>query len=448
MALSILILAILYIMTALLPYLPGALPPHSPVFTPAILGFILLASLFFGKLSKKAGLPMITGFLVGGMIFGPWGFALFGIEELERLEFINHLALSFIALSAGAELEWRVVRDRIWKVLGLTLMQTTIVFGGFATIFSILFGIGLIDGIGPEEATAAALLLGVIAVANSPSSAIAVINETRSKGVITQTVLSTSVIKDILVIALFAFTVSYVHLSAAASGVGGTSGDGGSMTGEILGSILSETFLSVAAGILIGLPVALYYKRFTNQQPIFIAGIAVFASELSILLELNELILCIVIGFIIRSLIETGKEFVETLEKSSMPIFVAFFAMAGALLDLEAVSLMWSGALLYFLLRLALVWFSTRTAATLMGESETTKRHLWSGFTPQAGVSLGLAVIIESRIEGFGGTLATLIVASIAINQLIGPILFKRSLQASGEAGNNVYNEKADPENG
>jgi hypothetical protein len=119
--------------------------------------------------------------------------------------------------------------------------------------------------------------------------------------------------------------------------------------------------------------------------------------------------------------------------------------MAGALLDLEAVALMWSGATLYFLLRLALIWLSTRTAAILMGESKMTIKHLWTGFTPQAGVSLGLATIIESRIEGFGGTVATLIVASIALNQLIGPIFFKYSLQASGEAGKNVYNDKTDP---
>lgn len=438
MALWVLILAILYIMTSLLPHLPGALPPHSPVFTPAILGFILLASLFFGKLAKRAGLPMITGFLVGGMIFGPWGLRLFGLEELQRLDFINHLALSFIALSAGAELEWRVVRDRIWKIAGLTLFQATFVLAGFALAFPIIFSLGIISGIGPENALGASLLLGVIAIANSPSSAIAIINETRSKGVITQTVLSTSVIKDILVIALFAFTVSYVHLTAGSEVTAG-------MTGGILGSILTETLFSVAAGILIGIPVALYYRKFEKQQPIFIAGLAVFASELSVLLGLNELILCIVIGFIVRSFIETGKSFVETLEKSSMPIFVIFFAMAGALLNLEAVALMWPGAALYFFLRLALLWISTRTAATLLGESETTKKHLWSGFTPQAGVSLGLATIIGNRIEGFGVTLTTLIVASIALNQLIGPVLFKYSLQASGEAGKNVYNNKKDP---
>jgi Kef-type K+ transport system membrane component KefB len=378
------------------------------------------------------------------MIFGPWGFRLFGLEELQRLDFINHLALSFIALSAGAELEWRVVRDRIWKIAGLTLFQATFVLAGFALAFPLIFNFGVISGIGPENALGASLLLGVIAIANSPSSAIAIINETRSKGVITQTVLSTSVIKDILVIALFAFTVSYVHLSAG--GAGSSIGSPvGLAAGDIFGSILAETLFSMAVGIMIGIPVALYYRKFEKQQPIFIAGLAVFASELSVLLGLNELILCIVIGFIVRSYIETGKKFVETLEKSSMPIFVTFFAMAGAMLDLEAVALMWPGAALYFLLRLALLWISTRTAATLLRESETTKKHLWSGFTPQAGVSLGLATIIGVRIEGFGGTLTTLIVASIALNQLIGPILFKYSLQASGEAGKNVYNDEKDP---
>lgn len=427
---QIFVLTILYVVMIMLPSLPGSLPSQSPLFTSVVMGFILLASLFLGKVMATVSLPLITGYLLGGMLFGPWGLELFSMEHVQRLDFINHLALAFIALSAGAELEWKMIKKRFLRIIAFSLFQLVIVFIGVFLVFFYLFRIGIFSVISsPQTVLYAALFLGVIATANSPSSAIAIINETRAKGPIAQTVLGVSVIKDILVIGLFAFTVSWVHSSL------------GGMTvvsaGKIVESILSEVFFSMLIGALIGIFVIVYLKTLRKEQLLFILGLAVICSEISSLLHLNELLLCITVGFIVRNFQEDGRGFVEWLERGSMPLFVIFFSLTGASLDINAFRQMWPVAFLYFAVRILLVWASTSGLAFLMRETPKTTKHLWSGFIPQAGVSLGLAVIIGKEYPEWGANLVTMVIATIAINQVVGPILFKFSLLACEEGRKN-----------
>ncbi|MDH5541875.1 MAG: cation:proton antiporter [Nitrospinota bacterium] len=428
------ILSVLFVTMSILPSLPGALPAHEPVYTTAVLGFLLLASLFIGKASGRMKLPMITGYIIGGMLFGPWGMKILSIEDLDRLQFINHLALSFIALSAGAELEWGKLQNRIMKITGLTtIFVITVfftVFASFLVFFKAGFG-GLAD---PRHALFAAIFIGIIATVNSPDAAIAVINETGAKGTVSQTVLSVSVLKDVLVIMLFALTVSMtLHFYQSEPGADTTAWSIFLATGKTV--IMSAALGGAIAGI-----VAVFFSGFASKNFIFISGLAVLCSELSAMLGLNELVLCVTAGFALRSLLASGNEFVLSLEKGSMPVFVVFFAMAGASIDLYALQTTWGIALFYVVLRMLLIWATTTGVASLMKEKPLVKKHLWSGFVPQAGVTLGLVMILESNFPSFGYTVSSIIIASVAVNLLVGPVLFKYSLQECGETEKKVYN--------
>ncbi len=432
MPIQLVILALLFFIMIYLPYLPGSLSPQSPEATTAVLGFILLASFFFGRLTAKMYLPLITGYLIAGMLFGPYGLGIFRSEDVERLAMIDSLALSFIAMAAGGEMDRHQIMKRAANILTVTAFQIAGVFIGIAALFYLLLHFSLLNiaATGPA-ALYAAIILGIIATANSPSSVVAIINESRAKGPVTESTLGVTVIKDIMVILLFALAVSWIQSDLE--------GNGGGAAGRVFLDIFTDLFLSILVGTALGFFVIIYLNTLRGQMLLFTLGVAVISSELSSIFDLNELIVCIMVGFIVRNFSGHGGHFIHAIERGSMPVFVIFFTLAGAMLNLEAVKQMWVAAVLYFAVRFFLIWFFTTAAARALGEPDKLCRHLWGGFVSQAGVSLGLAVVVKNQFPEWGASVSMLIVASVAINQLAGPVMFKFSLAACGEANSRDF---------
>ena len=426
MPVQLLILALLFFIMIYLPSLPGSLPPQSPESTTAVLGFILLASFFFGRLTARMSMPLITGYLIAGMLFGPYALGIFRSEDVERLTMIDSLALSFIAMAAGGEMDRRQIVKRAASILTITAFQIVGVFIVIASLFYLLFHFSMLNmSVAGSNILYAAIILGIIATANSPSSVVAIINESRARGEVTETTLGITVIKDIMVILLFAFAVSWIQSDLE--------GSGGGAAGKVFYDIFIDLSLSILVGAALGIFVIIYLHTLRGQMLLFTIGVAVISSELSSLYNLNELLVCIMVGFIVRNFSVHGSHFIHAIERGSMPVFVIFFTLAGAMLNLEAVKQMWIAAALYFAVRLFLTWFFTTTATLALRESDKLRRHLWGGFVSQAGVSLGLAVIVKNQFPDWGAAVSMLIVASVAINQLAGPVIFKLSLAACGE---------------
>jgi len=171
--------------------------------TPATMtvGFILLIAHMAGKAVFRLKLPKITGYMVIGVIVGPYVFDLISHEMTRQLQLINGLALSFIALTAGGALRIRELRS-VWKGLcAITLFHVLIlwlVFVGFVCVLHAWFP--FLQGESWGTILMVGVILGTIASASSPAVAIAIINECRSKGPMTESILGTTVLKDILVI--------------------------------------------------------------------------------------------------------------------------------------------------------------------------------------------------------------------------------------------------------
>ncbi|MBF0170848.1 MAG: hypothetical protein HQK87_07155, partial [Nitrospinae bacterium] len=127
--------------------------------------------------------------------------------------------------------------------------------------------------------------------------------------------------------------------------------------------------------------------------------------------------------------------FMEGLHHSSLPVFVVFFSLSGHKVDLSVMAELWPLALLAVALRVAAIRKGTLWGRRWGGEDERIARHAWAGFVGQAGLSLGFAVMIATDFPPWGQKIATLIVATIVINEFLGPILMKRSLTLAGEAG-------------
>lgn len=424
---SVFALIVIFILMLFLkgPFLaPFSNPEQS---TSISLGFILIFAFLVGKKVNRLNLPQITGFILAGIVCGPYIMKFLSSKDVSDLQLLDGLALSLIALTAGGEMRMKRLKGRIRAIFSILLFQTLIIIGGFI-VFG-LFGhsfFPFFSGKSLAQVFVLSLLLGILATATSPSTTIAVITETQAKGRFTDLILSTAVVKDFLVIMLFALSLSVSKSLTSPSHA---------FEVGFLADILWELGGSVLIGAALGGGIILYLKYIKREMAIFILGIAFFTYQISQNFNFHPLMICLAAGFVVENFSSQGDSLILAIERSSLPIFVVFFAISGASLNLEALRKSWFLALILVVLRAVLKFSGTYLGAKLAKEEIEVQRHGWAGFISQAGVALGMAIVIERTFPEWGGEFKALVLAIIAINQIIGPILLQRFLFKVDEAG-------------
>lgn len=395
------------------------------------LGIILLAGYTAGKVVRKVGLPSITGCILVGILVGPHGLALITVKNVADLQLLNGLALSIIALTAGGEINFSRLKSNLRTIHFVLIMQTVIMILGI-TLFLLLLQsiIPFMAGLDFRAVVAAGLLIGVISSASSPSTTLAVIVETRIRNRLTDIVLSIVMLKDIVILFLF---VIVLNLSRAL--VGGQTFD----RGKILTSFL-EIAGSLISGIVIGLIIVIYLKFVKKNTIVFILAISFFGYEIFHPLHLHPLLVMMVAGFVVENYSREGDRLMKHIESLSPPIYVLFFTLTGAAINLVYLKELWFITLLIVLIRMLLKYSGTWLGCTLAGEKKPVNRIMWMSFISQAGLSLGMAKIIEINFRDFGMSLAVLIISVIVINQITGPLLLKLFLDRCDRQDKKIRN--------
>jgi len=413
------------------PAVPG------PAESTLMLGFTLLAAALFGEIVELFRLPRITGYLLAGLVFGPFAVGFLSAGTLDALDIFNDLAYAFIGLAAGAELKLATLRGR-WKSIVLLIACTTLVVmvGVGCSFFLAASVFGFLDKLGSLQVLAVAGIVGVIAAARSPSSAIAIINETRAEGAFSETILGVSVAMDVVVIMLFSLAVALGDLAF--------SPEQGMNLSFVLG-LTAEIGGSIVLGVVFGALIGLYLRHQGPQVPLVVAGLCFLVYRLSAIsghylehrhglqVDLEPLLICAAAGFVIQNLTPHGSRLEESMDRVSLPVYVIFFALAGARLDLGALATSWGVAITIASCRVLMIVAGTRLATALAGDPMLYRRNCWLGFITQAGLSLALISQLASISGDWGARLATVLVAVVAINQLIGPAAFKIALERVGE---------------
>jgi len=403
---------------------PFANPEQS---TSISLGFILIFAFLVGKKVNRLSLPQITGFILAGIVCGPFILKLLSSEDVSDLQLLDGLALSLIALTAGGEMRMERLKGSLRVIFLILFFQTLVILGGF-----VVFGMlghsffPFFSGNTLTQVFVISLLLGILATATSPSTTIAVITETKAKGKFADLILSTAVVKDFFVIILFAFSLSLSKSLTSPSHA---------FEAGFLADILLELGGSVLVGAVVGGGIILYLRYIKREMAIFILSIAFFTYQISQSFNFHPLMICLAAGFIVENFSSQGESLILAIEKSSLPVFVVFFAISGASLNLEALRRSWLLALIFVVLRGALKFSGTHIGAKLASEAPAVRKYSWAGFISQAGVALGMALVIERTFPEWGGEFKALALAIIAINQIIGPILLQRLLFKVDEAG-------------
>ncbi|MFZ0389314.1 MAG: cation:proton antiporter [Calditrichia bacterium] len=390
------------------------------------LGFTLIAAYLLGKSLTPLQLPKITGYILAGIITGPYLINLLSKPVVQNLQLIDEIALSLIALTAGGEFRYHTVRRQLKTIVSAIAWQIVIVISGFI-LFTLLYHNYIPFLAGKKMATilGVGIIFGSLSIAKSPATTIAVITETGARGRFTDFVLGVTVFKDILVVLVFSIALSVAmpliipetHLSVS-----------------YIFEVFQEIAFSIGLGFLAGGIILLYLKYVKRQTAIFILGFMIFGIEITAMLHLEVILVFMVAGFFVQNFSSLGGPLIEAVEAMSLPVYVIFFAIAGASLNFPVFMENWLLAILIVSVRMATTFGGTYLGGKLTGAGKAINNYGWMGFVGQAGLTLGLAVVVKKNLPGEIGTaISTLVIGSIAINQIIGPVLFRYSLVKVGE---------------
>jgi Kef-type K+ transport system membrane component KefB len=390
------------------------------------LGFVLIFGFLVGHFAKQLSLPGITGYILAGILCGPYVGRLLTPTVVEQLRLIDDLALALIAFAAGGELRIRSLAPRLRSIVAINATQTVLVFSGLGAGAAALYLLTPFIDAPSIPLISLAIVFGLLGVANSPATAVAIINEYRARGPLTDTVLGVTVLKDVVILILITVLLPLVRVLSEPGSV------------FDLGFVLDLSVVigaSLMGGVALGLLVTLYMRGVGAVLSLFIVGVGVLATLTARQFHLEPLLLCMVAGFVIENATKMGDRFIQAIDRSVLPVYVVFFAIGGASLDLGAVRATWVISLSLVTLRLILLSAATAVGeATARGGNEPVRRWGWMGFVAQAGVTLGLASIVERSFPGWGTQVKTIALAMIAVNQLLGPVAFRWALMKSGEA--------------
>ncbi|MGE0528954.1 MAG: cation:proton antiporter [Bdellovibrionales bacterium] len=392
------------------------------------LGFLVLAGTAGGRIAALIGLPRLTGYLAAGLISGPSVCGLVTKDQAEGLRLINGLALALIALQAGCEFTNSMLRRNFRSLMCGTLGHTVVMgLGMTAVVFFTVKYLEVFPGLDWRGLLAVAAMFAVVAVSKSPAAVVAVIGETRSRGELTDHALGIVVILDVLVLALFS-----IVLLLARNQLGGAATE---MDFDELKHLGVELIASVAAGSSFGLLIITYFKFIARERLLFVAAAAYGITAFCRYFGYDTMLVFVVAGYIVTNVSRQGEPLIHTIESMSSVVMIVFFATAGASLHIEEIVAAWQLALVVFTGRAALTWTASRVGHILAKDTGVVRGYGFTPFVSQAGLSLGLAIIISERLPGLGHKLSALIIAVIAVNEIVGPALFKWGLHRAGEIG-------------
>jgi Kef-type K+ transport system membrane component KefB len=391
-----------------------------------LFGILLLTADTFGALAHDLGFPRLVGYLVAGLALGPSALDVVPPGVLQDLSMMKQLAVGLIALLAGAELRLRDLVERSRAIAWILALQTAVVLVGL-TLLALLLRpwIPFLQNLDVQPLLFVALLFAATLTVNSPMVTLALLTETRAEGPLAKTTLGVVLVADVLVILIF--TVAFSLAQASLGGVTASAP-------EIMVRLLREVVGSILAGALVGAVLTLYL-RFVQRELVVFAVVLVFATAAAAQALHFELLLSLLVaGFLVENVAPVRAEpLLEVLHLMAVPVFVIFFAMAGADLRLQTFVAFWPLVLAVALVRVALIYAGSTAGARLGRAEPVVTRYGWTGLVSQAGVALGLATIVADRLPKLGLAMHTIILGIIAFNESVGPVLFRGGLDRAGE---------------
>ena len=376
-------------------------------FSLASFAFITFAAFQIGQLATRFHLPLISGYLLAGILAGPFLLQFMDVVNVEALRFLDETALAFIAFVAGSEMALDELRGRYRSIGWNTAAQIGAVYivSGIG-LFLLAEHIPFMRDLTPAGKLATALLGGTILAARSPSSAIAIINEMRARGPFTKTVLGVTLVTDVLIVVLFAVTTSI-----AATLLTGRSFDIGFII-LVSFTILGSIGLGILIALVMGLILRNHWEDWVKIPLILLIGYLVFAlsgeirhfshENLPFDLLFEPLLICMVASFWLTNRSPYRTELRHLLHQVEMPIFVIFFTLIGGSLDIGIVIALLPITVAIFAIRLLALFIGGYIGGNVAGDPAQFNRLTWMTYITQAGIGLGAGERSRNRVPRAG----------------------------------------------
>jgi Kef-type K+ transport system membrane component KefB len=424
-------LAALVVIFGLLLALTRLVPEaRAAVGTVAGLGFLLLAGTLTSEIAETVAVPHLLGYLVAGVVSGPYVLHLVDHETVERLAPVDTMALCLISLAGGAELKIGVLRETARSLTWAMATQTGIVFVvGTASYFALTHFVAIGEPLPLAASVGVALLWGALAITRSPAALLGIFAQTHAKGPVATFSLAFVMLSNVVGVLVAASTIVLVRpLVDPLTGL--SLNDITELSRQVVGSI--------ALGTTLGLVLSAYLRVVGGKLLVVLVAMGLGLSELLRYIQFDAMLTFLVAGFVVTNLSEQGPKLLSAVERTGAIVYVVFFALTGAHIDLPLLLRLWPVALALCAARGLATWGAARLASRQAGDVPAVRRWGFSGLVSQAGLALGLALVILRAYPRIGDIFRSLVIATVSINEVVGPVLFKLGLDRAGETRANA----------
>ena len=412
------------------------------------IGLAMFAGLFLTRLTTRLKLPDVTSYLVAGLLIGPLGLGALSVPGLgfasfdyvESMGLICDVALGFIAFSIGNEFRLTTL-----KTIGRQATVIAIFQALAATIFVDVALLVFHFFLGDQLPVSTCLILGAIATATAPAATIMVINQYKAKGPLTSILLPIVALDD--AVGLIVFAIS----TGIAKGLSFGTVNLTSILVNPLLEIIASLAMGAGMGWLFSLVEKFYHSR-SKRLSLAVAVVFVCAAISKVTISLpggveigfSALLVCMMCGTFFCNLCDFSEEIMYRTERWTAPVYVLFFVLCGAELDLrvfQSFAVVGVG-LLYILARSAGKILGAGISSRFMGCQESVCKYLGITLLPQAGVALGMSVTVAADFGAEGAIIRNIVLFSVLIYELVGPLLTKMALTSAGEITPNATSSR------
>jgi len=381
---------------------------------PLTLGGLLAAALFAGGFAGVLRLPKVTTYLLVGVLLGPDLLNWIEQEHLELLKPLTKLAISLVLFNLGCHFPLARVRRILRRALRLSAGEMSVTF--------VLVGLGL-PLLG--ESWSAALLLAALALATAPATTVLVLKETESEGPVTEYTNSLVALNNLVSILLFELLFLGIHFAEGKLAASATI-HLGRLAQDVAGSLV----LGVAAGL-----VASYCYTLVDESRRLVLLIALITLLLAVcqLRQMPYLVTFLGMGITVANSSDRTRQVLAELDRLTGLLCVVFFVVHGAELNLRALGEAGLIGLGYIVFRFSGKYFGVRLATTDGREEPAVRNWLGMALVAQAGAAIALSEIAVGRDARLGEHIQTIILGTVVVFELAGPILIRQAVLRAGE---------------
>jgi Kef-type K+ transport system membrane component KefB len=389
-----------------------------------LIGLIVICAYLASKGIQRMGVPQVVGFILVGVLLGSSVLNVVPLALVRELAFVSEIALALIGFDMGSHLLFRDLRRLGGTILAVLLCE------GIGAFLLVAAGIYLLTQSAPL-----ALVFGALASATAPAATVDVIHEYRAEGPLTTTLLAVVGLDDALSLLLFSIAATIAESQLA--------GAGEISLAPVFYLSLQEIGGALLLGILVGIPFQELLNRLDHEHAVygFVVGVVVFVAGLANSLGVSLILALMTMGVVVANLRGDNSLYVRrVVERVGPVIYMLFFALVGARLQLSLLPAMGLLGLVYLAMRTAGKLGGAWLGGLCGGAEAQVRNYLGFGLLSQAGVAIGLALATAHRFDCYGQagsqlgtTVINVITATTFVVQIAGPISLKFALGRAGE---------------